>query len=63
MSLKKAKYNNPMYGKTHNMDTIKLMRQKALGIIHSEETKLKMSVIRGNPLIIYYLWKMSLRTI
>jgi group I intron endonuclease len=36
MSLKKAKYNNPMWGKTHNMDTIKLMRQKALGRIHSE---------------------------
>jgi group I intron endonuclease len=53
MSLKKAKDNNPMYGKVHNIDTIKLMRQKALGRIHSEETKLKMSVICGNPVIIY----------
>jgi group I intron endonuclease len=53
MSLKKAKYNNPMYGKTHNKDTLNLMRQKALGRIHSDETKLKMSVVRGNPVIIY----------
>lgn len=29
------------------------MRQKALGGIHYDETKLKMSVIRGNPVIIY----------
>jgi group I intron endonuclease len=53
MSLKKAEYNNPMYGKTHSMDTINLMRQKALGRIHYEETKLKMSITRGNPVIIY----------
>jgi len=53
MSLKKAEYNNPMYGKTHSMDTIKLMKQKALGRIHYEETKLKMSITRGNPVIIY----------
>ena len=42
-----------MFGKTHSKDTIKLMRQKTLGIIHSEETKLKMSAIRGNPVNIY----------
>jgi group I intron endonuclease len=53
MSKKKAKHKNPMYGKTHNKNTIKLMRQKALGRVHSDETKLKMSVIRGNPVIIY----------
>jgi hypothetical protein len=29
------------------------MRQKALGRIHSEETKLKMSAVRGNPVNIY----------
>jgi group I intron endonuclease len=47
MSLKKG--NNPLFGKIHSKDTIKLMRQKVLGRIHSEETKLKMSAIRGNP--------------
>ena len=53
MSLKKAKNNNPLFGKTHSKDTIELMRQKALGRIHSEETKLKMSAVRGNPVNIY----------
>ena len=53
MSLKKAKKNNPLFGKTHSKDTIELMRQKALGRIHSEDTKLKMSAIRGNPVNIY----------
>jgi group I intron endonuclease len=42
-----------MFGKTHSIDSIKLMRQKALGRIHSEETKLKMSAVRGNPVNIY----------
>ena len=53
MSLKKAKNNNPLFGKTHSKDTIELMRQKALDRIHSEETKLKMSAVRGNPVNIY----------
>lgn len=53
MSLKKFKENNPLFGKTHSNDTIELMRQKALGRKHSEETKLKMSKIRGNPVNIY----------
>ena len=53
MSLKKAKENNPLFGKTHSKDTIELMRQKALSRIHSEETKLKMSAVRGNPVNIY----------
>jgi group I intron endonuclease len=39
MSLKKVKDNNPLFGKTHSKDYIELMRQKALGITHSEETK------------------------
>lgn len=51
MSLKKVNENNP--GKTHNKSTIGLIRQKALGRIHSEETKLKMSAVRGNPIYIY----------
>lgn len=53
MSLKEAKNNNPLFGKTHSKDTIELMRQKALGRIHSEEIKLKMSAVRGNPVNIY----------
>jgi group I intron endonuclease len=53
MSLKKAKENNPLFGKTHNKDTIQLMRQKALGRLHSEDTKLKMSAVSGNPINIY----------
>jgi group I intron endonuclease len=53
MSLKKAKGNNPLFGKTHSKDSIELMRQMALGRIHSEDTKLKMSAIRGNPVNIY----------
>ena len=53
MSLKKVKDNNPLFGKTHSKDSIELMRQKALGRTHSEETKLKMSAVRGNPVNIY----------
>jgi group I intron endonuclease len=53
MSLKKAKDNNPLFGKTHGKDIIELIRQKALGRIHCEETKLKMSTVRGNPVNIY----------
>ena len=53
MSLKKARNNNPLFGKTQSKDTIELIRQKALGRIHSEETKLKMSAVRGNPVNIY----------
>ena len=51
--LKKAKNNNPLFGKTQSKDTIELMRQKALGRIHSEKTKLKMSAVHGNPVNIY----------
>jgi hypothetical protein len=53
MSLKKAKDNNPLFGKTLSKDTIKLMRQKILGRIHSEETKIKMSAVRGNLVNFY----------
>ncbi|KAI5849674.1 hypothetical protein GGS23DRAFT_591658 [Durotheca rogersii] len=47
MGLKKANENNPLYGKTHSEETKELMRQKALGRKHSEETLLKMSASRG----------------
>ena len=53
MSIKKLKENNPLFGKTHKESTIALMKQKALGRIHTEETKLKMSLVRGNPIYIY----------
>lgn len=53
MSLKKAKENNPLFRKTHNKDTIQFIRQKALGRLHSENTKLKMSAVSGNPINIY----------
>ncbi len=53
MSLKKAKDNNPLFGKIHSKNYIELMRQKALGRIHSADTKLKISTIRGNPVNIY----------
>lgn len=53
MSLKKAKENNPFFGKIHSKSSIELIKQKALGRIHSEETKLKMSAVRGNTIYIY----------
>jgi group I intron endonuclease len=53
MSLKKLKENNPLFGKTHSKYSIELIRQKALSRICSEETKLKMSAVRGNPVNIY----------
>lgn len=53
MSLKKIKENNFMFGKRHSKDTIELMRQKALGRKLSEETKLKMSTVKGTPVNIY----------
>ena len=53
MSLKKAGENNPLYGKFHKEETKNLMKQKALGRKHSDETKLKMSAKKGNPVNIY----------
>ena len=45
MSLTRATMNN--LGKIHTEETKELMRQKALGRKHSEETLLKMSIARG----------------
>jgi group I intron endonuclease len=56
MSLKKQGSegeNNSFFKKTHKETTIELMRQKALGRIHSESTKLKISAVRGKPVYIY----------
>ena len=49
---------NPLYGKSHSVETKELMRQKALGRKYSEETKLLMrrpssAPKRGNPVNIY----------
>jgi len=53
MSLKKSGENNPLYGKTPSEHTKNLIREKALNIKVSDETKLKMSINRGNPVNIY----------
>lgn len=53
MSLKKQRGNNPLFGKFHKESSIELMRQKALNRKQSENIKLKMSAIKGNPVNIY----------
>jgi group I intron endonuclease len=53
MSLKKKGINNPLFGKTHSEKTKSLMKQKALGRKHSDDTKLKISSLHGNPINIY----------
>ena len=53
MSLNNIKENNPLFGKTHSEESKKLMRQKALGRKHSEETLLKMSASKGHLVDIY----------
>ena len=53
MSLKKSGINNPLYGKQHTDFTKDKMSLIALGRKHSEETKLKMSKVQGNPVNIY----------
>jgi group I intron endonuclease len=45
--------SNHLFGKTHNENSIELMRQKALGRKYSEDTKLKMSAVSGKPVYIY----------
>ena len=53
MSLKKTGDQNPLYGKNHKESTKELIREKALGRKFSEESKLKMSAVRGNTVNIY----------
>jgi group I intron endonuclease len=48
----KAKISKSLKG-IYSKDSRELMKQKALGKIYSEDTKLKMSAIRGNPVNIY----------
>ena len=53
MSLKKQGEKNSFFGKINKESSIELMRQKALNRKQSEDIKLKMSAIRGNPINIY----------
>ena len=53
MSSRKAGKNNPLYIKIHSEETKNLMRQKALGRKHSEDTKLLMSSKRGSSVNVY----------
>ena len=53
ISLNNIKENNPLFGKTQSVHTKELIRQKALGRKHSEETILKMSSKQGYPVYIY----------
>lgn len=53
MSLNKTGVNNPLFGKTHSEETKEIMRQKALGRKHSEETLLKMSANKGYSVYIH----------
>jgi group I intron endonuclease len=53
MSLKKSKENNPLFGKINSEKTRELIRQKALGRKHSDDTLLKMSIAKGCFVNIY----------
>ena len=58
MSLQGSGEKNSMFGKTHSEKSKEIIKQKALvgpeGLRkHSEETKLKMSAKRGNPVNVY----------
>jgi len=53
INLKKLKESNLLFGKTQSENSKELLKQKASGWKHSENTKLKMSAIKGNPVNIY----------
>jgi hypothetical protein len=53
MSLKKQRGNNSLFCQFHKESSIELMRQKTLNRKQSENIKLKMSAIKGNPVYIY----------
>jgi len=53
MSVNKQRDKNPLFGKTHTKSSIELIKQKALDRKHSEDTKLKMSCVKGKPVNIY----------
>jgi len=49
----KAKISKALKGISRSEETKQLMREKALGRKHSEDTKLKLSILRGNPVNVY----------
>nr|YP_010121859.1 GIY-YIG endonuclease [Monilinia fructicola]QRF72235.1 GIY-YIG endonuclease [Monilinia fructicola]QYB19426.1 GIY-YIG endonuclease [Monilinia fructicola]QYB19487.1 GIY-YIG endonuclease [Monilinia fructicola]QYB19549.1 GIY-YIG endonuclease [Monilinia fructicola]QYB19611.1 GIY-YIG endonuclease [Monilinia fructicola] len=53
MSIKKVGESNPLFGKLHSNYTKDLIRQKALGRKHSEDTKLLMASKRGFSIDVY----------
>uniref|UniRef100_UPI002028B26D hypothetical protein n=1 Tax=Russula rosea TaxID=176822 RepID=UPI002028B26D len=53
IKLKKLKESKPLLGKTHSEISKEMMKEKASGIKHFLDTKLKLSVISGNPVNIY----------
>lgn len=53
LSLKKQRGNNPLFDKFHKESSIELIRLKTLNRKQSENIKLKMSAIKGNPVNIY----------
>ena len=53
MASKRSKKLHSWFGKTHTEEAKELIRQKALGRKHSEETLLKMSASRGHAVNIY----------
>jgi group I intron endonuclease len=53
MSLARSGSKNPLYGKTHNDETKELMRIKKLGTFHSDSTKEKMVIAKGQVIFLY----------
>ena len=53
MSIQKSKENNLLFGKVRSDKTRELIRQKALGRKHSEDTLLKLSIVKGCFVNIY----------
>jgi group I intron endonuclease len=53
MRIKKLGGTNSLFGKTNSANSKELITKKALSRKHSEDTKLKMSAISGNPVNIY----------
>jgi group I intron endonuclease len=56
MSLARSGSKNPLYGKTHTNETKQLMRTKKLGTFHSNSTKEKMVIAKGQ---VTYLYKLN----
>lgn len=55
MNLAKSGINNSLYGKTHSNESKELMRAKKLGTRHSETTKEKIIISKGQTVYLYKL--------